>query len=365
MTTTPNASSGTIRTRPRDGSPTGTSTYSTVLKRIKAEGLLERRTGYYWTVFAVLIAGLGAAGGAFVLLGQSWLQLIIAGVLGVLFTQFAFLSHEAAHRQIFASHTWNDRAARFGGTFLAGISYAWWMNKHTRHHGNPNTVGKDPDISFDAISFRPEDAAAKRGPMRALVRVQGYAFFPMLLLEGVNLHWQSIRTYVTGAGIKGRWSEGSVFLARFVLYLGALFWFLPVGMAFAFLGVQLAVFGFYMGIAFAPNHKGMPIIEAGQKVDFFTRQVLTSRNIHGGRWVEHFMGGLNYQIEHHLFPNMARPNLRAARLLVKQFCDEHNVPYTETTLLRSYGIVVRYLNEVGLAARDPFACPMVQQYRVH
>lgn len=107
----------------------------------------------------------------------------------------------------------------------------------------------------------------------------------------------------------------------------------------------------------------MPIIEEGQKVDFFSRQVLTSWNIHGGRWVEHFMGGLRYQVEHHLFANMARPNLRAARLVVRRFCAEQNVPYTETTLLRSYSIVVRYLNDVGLTARDPFACPMVQQYR--
>jgi len=357
------AQSAVVLTRPRTGAPTGTSTYSALLKQIKEGGLLRRRTGYYWTVFAVLMVALALAGGAFALLGRSWFQLIVAGVLGVVFTQFAFLSHEAAHRQIFASHDWNDRAARYGGTFLAGVSYVWWMNKHTRHHGNPNTVGKDPDISFDALSFRAEDARAKRGFLRALVRVQGYAFFPMLLLEGANLHWQAIRTYFTGTGIKGRWSEGSVFLARFVLYLGALFWFLPVGMAFAFLGVQLAVFGFYMGIAFAPNHKGMPIIEEGRKVDFFSRQVLTSRNIRGGRWVEHFMGGLNYQVEHHLFPNMPRPNLRAARLVVRRFCAEHDVPYTETSLIRSYSIVVQYLNRVGLAAGDPFACPMVQQYR--
>jgi fatty acid desaturase len=341
----------------------GTSSYSTILKRAKAEGLLRRRTGYYWTVFGVLVAGLVAAGTAFSVLGDTWWQLLVAAGLGILFTQFAFLSHEAAHRQIFASHTWNDRAARYGGTFLAGISYAWWMNKHTRHHGNPNTVGKDPDISFDAISFREEDAASRTGFLRVLVRVQGYAFFPMLLLEGANLHWQSIRTYLTGTGVKGRWSEGALFLVRFTLYLGVLFWFLPLGVAFAFLGVQLAVFGFYMGIAFAPNHKGMPIIEHDQKVDFFSRQVLTSRNIHGGRWVEHFMGGLNYQVEHHLFPNMARPNLRKARLLVREFCAERDVPYTETGLIDSYAIVVRYLNRVGLAARDPFDCPMVQQYR--
>jgi fatty acid desaturase len=73
------------------------------------------------------------------------------------------------------------------------------------------------------------------------------------------------------------------------------------------------------------------------------------------------MGGLNYQIEHHLFPSMARPNLRKARLLVRQHCQTNDVPYTETTLVRSYGIVVRYLNRVGLAARDPFDCPLAGQ----
>ncbi|KIP98126.1 fatty acid desaturase family protein, partial [Curtobacterium flaccumfaciens] len=83
----------------------------------------------------------------FAFLGDSWFQLIVAGALGVLFTQFAFLSHEAAHRQVFESQKWNDRAGRWLGTFLVGLSYSWWMNKHTRHHGNPNTVGKDPDIA--------------------------------------------------------------------------------------------------------------------------------------------------------------------------------------------------------------------------
>ena len=60
---------------------------------------------------------------------------------------------------------------------------------------------------------------------------------------------------------------------------------LPFGMACAFLGVQLAVFGLYMGASFAPNHKGMPIVPAGVKMDFFSKQVRTSRNIPaaGGR----------------------------------------------------------------------------------
>ncbi len=75
------------------------------------------------------------------------------------------------------------------------------------------------------------------------------------------------------------------------------------------------------------------------------------------------MGGLNYQIEHHLFPNMPRPNLSKVQPMVRAHCARHGVPYTETSLWRSYAIVVRYLNEVGLAARDPFECPVVAGYR--
>ena len=118
--------------------------------------------------------------------------------------------------------------------------------------------------------------------LRAFItRKQGYAFFPLLLLEGVNLHFISIRTLVSRAPVKGRWIELTGIALRFAIYLGVLFAFLPLGMAFAFLGVQLAVFGLYMGASFAPNHKGMPIIAKDAKVDFFSKQVLTSRNIKG------------------------------------------------------------------------------------
>ncbi len=82
--------------------------------------------------------------------------------------------------------------------------------------------------------------------------------------------------------MKGRWTELSIITLRFALILVPVFMMLPLGMAFAFMGVQMAVFGVYMGAAFAPNHKGMPIIEPGARLDFFTKQVRTSRNISGG-----------------------------------------------------------------------------------
>jgi len=314
-------------------------------------------------LIGILLIALGGAIAGFILLGDSWFQLLIAGALGLIFTQFAFLAHEASHRQVLESGPANDRMGRAIAAGVVGISYAWWMTKHTRHHANPNKIGKDPDIDFDTISFVEEDAAKQRGIMALITRKQGYLFFPLLTLEGLNLHYRSMGTLFARGPVKGRWIELSLIAARFAVYLGAIFWMLPLGMAFAFIGVQLAVFGVYMGASFAPNHKGMPIIPADAKLDFFSKQVLTSRNVSGGMWASALFGGLNYQVEHHLFPNMPRPHLAKAREIVREYARTLDVPYTETTILQSYGIVIKYLNRVGLAARDPFDCPMVNQFR--
>jgi len=122
----------------------------------------------------------------------------------------------------------------------------------------------------------------------------------------------------------------------------------------------LGLFGVYMGMSFAPNHKGMPLVPQGAKLDFLRRQVLMSRNIRGNRTLDFLMGGLNYQIEHHLFPSMPRPHLRRAAPTIRAFCEEYGVHYTETGLFRSYAIVTRHINRVGLGDKDPFACPLLE-----
>lgn len=339
-----------------------TTTFAALLKTVREAGLLKRRTGFYMmllTGHALALAGLTTG---FILLGDSWFQLLIAAGLGYILTQVAFVAHEASHRQVFESGPANDRLGRILADAVVGISYAWWMTKHTRHHANPNTVGKDPDIEIDTISFMEEDASKAKGFLAFITRRQGYLFFPLLTLEGLNLHRHAIVSLITTEKVDKRWLELTLITLRLGLYVAVLFTFLPVGLAFAFLGVQLAVFGVYMGASFAPNHKGMPLIAEGAKVDFLSKQVLTSRNIRG-RGMSYFMGGLNYQIEHHLFPSMPRPHLKKAREITIEHCKTIGVPYTETTLVRSYAIVIDYLNRVGLSARDPFDCPMVNQFR--
>nr|WP_306304933.1 acyl-CoA desaturase [Microbacterium resistens] len=345
-----------------DAFPPMAKAYTQLSRTVRETGLLSRTPHFYAAVGTALTLGFAACIAGFLLLGDSWFQLLIAAALGVLFTQVAFLAHEAAHRQILTSGPANLRLARVLGG-VVGMSHSWWDSKHTRHHGNPNRVGKDPDIEVDTISFLDEDAARSRGHIRAITRRQGWLFFPLLTLEGLNLHALSVRHLLSRGRIAGRGQELALLAVRFAVVLVPVFVLLPLGMAFAFVGVQLAVFGVYMGASFAPNHKGMPVIAADARLDFFTKQVRTSRNISGGWWATWLMGGLNYQIEHHLFPNMPRPHLSRARAIVREHCRANDVPYTETTLVRSYAIVIQYLNRVGLAARDPFDCPISAEYR--
>jgi fatty acid desaturase len=160
-----------------------------------------------------------------------------------------------------------------------------------------------------------------------------------------------------------RWTE----LALLVVRLGGEIVLLLVVMspakAAAFLGLQLAVFGLYMGASFAPNHKGMPLVPREFRIDFLRRQVLMSRNIAGGRWLDIAMGGLNHQVEHHLFPSMPSMSLRGVAPMVREYCARHGVQYTQVSLGRSYAIVVRHLNTVGRPDRDLWVCPMVEAYR--
>jgi fatty acid desaturase len=350
------------RTRPGGNSANPTTEYSSLLRTVRDAGLLRRRTWFYGMVFGIVLAVLALVVVSFLILGDSWYQLIVAGVLGLVLTQFAFLAHEASHRQVFTSGKLNDLAGRTLANLFVGISYSWWMTKHSRHHANPNVVGKDTDIDRDFISFQEVDAAKARGIYGWFTRRQGYLFFPTLVFEGVNLHRHGFLTIFGRGKVDKRALEIVMIMTRLTAYLTVIFLCLPLGMAFAFLGVQLAVFGLYMGASFAPNHTGMPILPHDSKVDFLRRQVLTSRNIKGNWVMDSYMGGLNYQIEHHLFPNMPRPHLARAQEIVKEYCDTHRILYTETSLLGAYGIVTEYLNRVGLSAGKPFDCPAAMQF---
>jgi len=326
---------------PRRGSD-----YAELSRQVKQAGLLERRRWSYTWRIAVVIALLAAGWGAFVLVGDSWWQLAVAVFLGVMFTQLGFLGHDAGHRQISGSR----RVSRILGVLLGnlgiGLSYGWWVDKHNRHHAHPNTEGADPDIGMRVLAFTETQARASRGWSRAVFRYQAYLFFPMLLGEALSVHVAGVRS-LASRDSGTRPAEAALLGIHFVGYLTVVFLVLSPVKAVVFILVQQGVFGVYLGAAFAPNHKGMPILSPGDRSDFLRRQVLTSRNVRGGWLTDLALGGLNYQIEHHLFPSMPRPALGRSQPLIMEFCRQTGLPYCEASLVGSYAQALRYLAIVG------------------
>ena len=339
-------------TAPRASTPKGRwSEYTQLSRQIKQAGLLDRRRGWYAARIGLNLALLAAGWASFAVLGDSWWQLLTAAYLAVVFTQLAFVGHDAGHRQIFRSRPANDRVGLLHANLLVGISFGWWVPKHNAHHSNPNHEDLDPDISITALAFTDGQASSRHGLIRLIARYQAWLFFPLLLLEAAHLHLASTKAVLRGGSGRANLVEGLLLLTHVAGYLTALVLVLSPLQAVAFVLVQQGLFGLYLGCAFAPNHKGMPTLTEADQLDFVRRQVLTSRNVTGSRPVDFVLGGLNYQIEHHLFPNMPRPNLRHAQPLVRAFCQQHGLNYTEASLFGSYAEAIRHLHAVGAPLR--------------
>jgi fatty acid desaturase len=324
------------------------SDFAELSQMVRGAGLLDRRPGHYAVRVGLTLAALGGAWIAFVYLGDTWWQLVIAVILAVIWAQVSFIGHDAGHKQIFRGRRANDAVGLVHGG-LVGLSYGWWVGKHSRHHANPNHED-DPDLDIPILAFTAGQGRAKQGFSRWTTKYQAFLFFPLLLLEGVSLHWSSVEAVWRGQ-TRRRVLEKTLLVAHAVAYFAAVFVVLSPGKALVFLAVHQGLWGLYMGCSFAPNHKGMPTATDEAGWDFLRKQVLTSRNVCGGPWVDAVLGGLNYQIEHHLFPSMPRPNLRHARPVVQAFCTARGIAYHESGLLRSYGDVLRHLHAVGAPLR--------------
>ncbi|MFJ8094845.1 fatty acid desaturase family protein [Streptomyces griseofuscus] len=330
----------------RTSPPRSGSDFAGLSRRITEAGLLKRRPGYYTVRLGLVIALLAAGWGTFAVLGDTWWQLAVAAFLSLAFGQVALVAHDLAHRQVFRRRRPSETWGRLFGNLAIGMSYGWWMNKHTRHHANPNHEELDPDVAPDILVWSTDQARDSKGVARLIGGHQAFLFFPLLTLEGFNLHVASVRA-LRSPSMKNRLLEGSLLLLHIAAYLSALFLVLSPGKAVAFLAVHQCLFGVYLGCTFAPNHKGMPTLSGDERPDFLRRQVLTSRNVRGGLLTDVMLGGLNYQIEHHLFPSMPTPHLRRARTVVRAYCAEIGVPYHETGLIRSYREALTHMHRVG------------------
>ena len=265
----------------------GGSDYAELSREVKQAGLLNRRPGYYTVKVGGDLFLLAAEWAAFTLIVRSWWQLLVAVFPAVMFTQTVFIGHDAGHQQISGSKRVNNLLGRLHGNLLVGLSYGWWISKHNRHHAHPNQVDRDPDIGDGAIAFTQDmpgpavdralagsppglavlPHAASGGPQPARRRRAGAARPHRHLTDG-----QTDRDgFADGPH---RWLPHRAVLGS-VARPGSVFPDRPAGIVRA-----------VHGCSFAPNQKGMPILAKDDKTGYLCRQVLTARNIRGGRFTD-------------------------------------------------------------------------------
>jgi fatty acid desaturase len=340
-----------------DGLPAvdpSTAKFHALARQVRAIGLLDRRPGYYRVKITLTIVAFFAGWALFVVVGNSWAALAVAPLVGITFTQLGFIGHDAGHNQVFDTRRRNRLLGLIVANALIGLSFGWWVPKHNAHHAHPNEMGRDPDIG-EGVALAWSDAPGNgRGPLALwLARWQAPLFFPLMLLRSGGMHVLGTRRLLRRRD-RAAAVEASLIVLHAALYLTVVLWVLSPLRALAFVAVQQAVFSLYLGISFAPNHKGMPVIESATSIGFARRQVVTARNIRGGRFTAFALGGLNYQIEHHLFPSMPRPNLRRVQGLVRDFCVSTDLGYREESFVESFRQIVYHLRDAGtVASRRP------------
>jgi len=322
--------------------------YRELRARIDSRHLLDKQLGYQLIMILSHLLMLSASIAIVIIFKDVfWLQILNAVFMGFIFTQIAFIGHDSGHLQLSKKIRHNSLIGHLAG-FIIGINWSYWVKKHNEHHAHPNEAGHDPDIEIPFIAFSEEQAMQKKGIFRWIVRNQALYFFFLIPFQAFSLRYSSIEWVFSQKKIR----EYFIIPLHLLIYLGFLFYFLPIWTAVAFIVIHQLFFGTYLASVFAPNHKGMLIPEKGHALDFVRLQVLTARNVRPSWLTDYWYGGLNYQIEHHLFPSMPRSRLKKAQAIIKEFCKEKGISYYETSMIRSYIEIISHLHEVSRPLRS-------------
>jgi len=309
--------------------------YAKLRQELKEEGFFDPAPGHIAYRVAEVVA-MHLIGGYFFMYGSSFgMQAFGLLVLGIVSGRCGWLMHEGGHYSL----TGNIQKDRFLQIVIYGVgcgmSAAWWRNQHNKHHATPQKLKHDVDLdTLPLVAFNAEIAAKAKHPLLKLwLKYQALVFCPVSCLL-VALGWQYYLHPRHILRTKRVHTEGLSVAIRHALFYGILCSGMTWGQS---IGTYLAyncVASSYIFSQFALSHSHLPVSGADEYLHWVEYAAGHTINVNGGNWffdqcVDWWMEYLNYQIEHHLFPEMPQFRHPETSKRVKKFFAEHNIKYDQ------------------------------------
>jgi len=351
-------------------------------KKIEDAGLYDFHWYHYlYWAWHVVYPGLFLAAGIFMFLSSgthSTTWYVVGGALvGLAQHQWAFIGHDGSHGAILKKWGPDFALSILCGTLGFGCSSSWWKYTHNNHHVNTNEYDRDTDIThlpFYAVSkhmLLSERTGKRMGSIeaqlaRCLVSIQAFTFFPVMLLiaRASLLINMLIMMFVTNKVPTMQWQSfhfPSVWknMDRLAV-LGHIAWVYAVFAHVVPEGHRLAAFLAHwvvvssLHVQLVANHWERPNKFSQDETDpWVVKQIVTGRNYESGWYGDWLHGGLEFQIEHHIFPRLPKYSLMRCRdEFIRPFCTRWGIPYASTGFFPAMYDTWRLLADVGNSAFD-------------
>ncbi|GAB2295144.1 hypothetical protein Dimus_029318 [Dionaea muscipula] len=338
--------------------------YRMLFSQLSKMGLFEKK-GHGLFLIILVMCFLFAVTVCGVIISESfWVHLFCGGLVGFLWIQTGWLGHDSGHYQIMISPRFNRWTQILTGNCLAGISIAWWKWNHNAHHMACNNLEFDPDLQhmpFFVVSsefFRTLTSYFYRRKMnfdqvsRFLVSYQHWTFYPVMCFARINLWAQSMALLSSKRKVPNRGQEILGVLVFWIWYPLLVSQLPNWGERIAFVAASFMVAGI-QHVQFCLNHFSSRVyVGPPTSNDWFEKQTHGTLDISCPPWMDWFHGGLQFQIEHHLFPRLPRCQLRKIAPFVKELCKKHNLPYNCASFWKANAMTIETLRVAAIQARD-------------
>jgi fatty acid desaturase len=263
-------------------------------------------------------------------------------------------THTASHYAAVSRKWVNELLTYFGYAFFWGESATYWWHKHVAgHHPVPNVIGADPDADLSPWFALTEDEVRASAGWRRFYyeRCQCWVFpltLAMMVFGMQGAGWRFLLAALRDPAQRSRrhWIDVGALLLHWAVWLALPMLFFQPLAVLGFYALRAAALGYAVLAVAGPGH--LPLYAAcigldEPSEDLLLRQTATTANFTTG-WLGRWLcSGLEYQIEHHLFPKVNHVYYPQVSPMVQELCRRRGVPYHtcswDRALWRTYSVL--------------------------